>query len=270
MTNDVERMTEAELAVHYYGERSDVDTLGAQVRYRPPRGTRVGVRLSFDEERGIRAAADAAGMTVSAFAAGRPGCSSKPSCRRRPAAPRCRGSSCSSRECVAGPGISLAMPSAAELWRTGVPSAACAPASKVGATRPRSSGGSTPSGSASRSNLAARPRRAGAVAAARSGVRAQPSAAAIRATRTRSCCDRRSSIVDAPALRPTPPTPAGSKSAHSIDGACALSEVSNSGTESWSSSGRSAVRCALVLQDTACWGRGHAADAPQQSQELLK
>ncbi len=67
MTGDVNEMTEAELADHYYDQRDDPATTGEQVDYRPPRGARVGVRLSFDEERCIREAATAAGMTVSAY-----------------------------------------------------------------------------------------------------------------------------------------------------------------------------------------------------------
>ncbi len=67
MTDDVNRMTEAELADHYYAQRNDPDATGEQVDYRPPRGARVGVRLSFDEERRIRESAELAGMTVSAY-----------------------------------------------------------------------------------------------------------------------------------------------------------------------------------------------------------
>jgi len=67
MTDDVKQLTEAELAEHYYAQRGDPDALGEQVDYRPPRGARVGVRLTFDEERRIREAADVAGMTVSAY-----------------------------------------------------------------------------------------------------------------------------------------------------------------------------------------------------------
>lgn len=67
MTDDVNRMTEAELADHYYAQRNDPDATGEQVDYRPPRGARVGVRLSFDEERRIRESAESAGMTVSAY-----------------------------------------------------------------------------------------------------------------------------------------------------------------------------------------------------------
>lgn len=54
------------------------------------------------------------------------------------------------------------------------------------AWRARSAGSSVPSGSASRSNLARRPRRAGSVAALRSRVRAQRSAEAMRAMTARS------------------------------------------------------------------------------------
>lgn len=67
MTNDVKRMTDAELAEHYYARRDNVDPLGEQVQFRPPRGARVGVRLSCEEERQIREAAELAGMTVSAY-----------------------------------------------------------------------------------------------------------------------------------------------------------------------------------------------------------
>jgi site-specific recombinase XerD len=56
----------------------------------------------------------------------------------------------------------------------------------VSARRARSAGSRVPSGSASRSNFARRPRRAGSVAAPRSLVRAQRSAAAIRAITARS------------------------------------------------------------------------------------
>jgi uncharacterized protein (DUF1778 family) len=41
--------------------------VGEPVDYVPPRSTRVAVRLNLDEERRIREAAQAAGMTVSAF-----------------------------------------------------------------------------------------------------------------------------------------------------------------------------------------------------------
>lgn len=67
MTDDVNRMTEAELTDHYYAQRNDPDATGEQVDYRPPRAARVGVRLSFDEERRIRESAELAGMTVSAY-----------------------------------------------------------------------------------------------------------------------------------------------------------------------------------------------------------
>ncbi len=60
-------MTEAELAEHYYAHRDDIDSAGEVVGYVPPRSARVAVRLSFDEERRIRPAADAAGLPVSAF-----------------------------------------------------------------------------------------------------------------------------------------------------------------------------------------------------------
>jgi uncharacterized protein (DUF1778 family) len=60
-------MTEAELADHYHAHRNDADMVGDPVRYVPPRAARVAVRLSFDDERRIREAAQAAGMTVSAF-----------------------------------------------------------------------------------------------------------------------------------------------------------------------------------------------------------
>lgn len=67
MIDDVKQMTGAELADHYYAQRDDADAVGERVDYRPPRGARVGVRLSFDEERRIREAAELAGMTVSAY-----------------------------------------------------------------------------------------------------------------------------------------------------------------------------------------------------------
>lgn len=67
MTDDVKQMTEAQLADHYYAQRDDPEAVGEQVDYRPPRGARVGVRLSFDEARQIREAAELAGMTVSAY-----------------------------------------------------------------------------------------------------------------------------------------------------------------------------------------------------------
>jgi uncharacterized protein (DUF1778 family) len=60
-------MTEAELADHYYAQRDDPDIVGDRVDYVSPRAARVAVRLSFDAERRIRAAAQVAGMTVSAF-----------------------------------------------------------------------------------------------------------------------------------------------------------------------------------------------------------
>jgi len=41
--------------------------VGDVVAYNPPRGARVAVRLTFDEERRTREAADAAGMTMSAL-----------------------------------------------------------------------------------------------------------------------------------------------------------------------------------------------------------
>ncbi len=59
--------TEAELADYYYVYRDDPDMVGDQVDYVPPRAARVAVRLSFEEERHIRQAAQAAGMSVSAF-----------------------------------------------------------------------------------------------------------------------------------------------------------------------------------------------------------
>ncbi|MGI8702236.1 MAG: plasmid mobilization protein [Nocardioidaceae bacterium] len=67
MSSDVNEMTESHLADHYYAQRDDPATTGEQVDFRPPRGARVGVRLSFEEERCIREAADMAGMTVSAY-----------------------------------------------------------------------------------------------------------------------------------------------------------------------------------------------------------
>jgi uncharacterized protein (DUF1778 family) len=60
-------MTEAELAEYYYEHRNDSDMLGEQVDYVPPRAARIAVRLSHEEERRIRQAAQAAGMSVSAF-----------------------------------------------------------------------------------------------------------------------------------------------------------------------------------------------------------
>lgn len=63
----VAEMTDAELAEYYYAHRDDPAMVGEEVAYTPPRGARVAVRLSFDEERRIREAAEAAGMTVSAF-----------------------------------------------------------------------------------------------------------------------------------------------------------------------------------------------------------
>ena len=60
-------MTEAELADYFYAHRDDPDAVGEEVAYTAPRGARVAVRLSFDEERRIRQAAEEAGMTVSAF-----------------------------------------------------------------------------------------------------------------------------------------------------------------------------------------------------------
>ncbi|MGH3439492.1 MAG: plasmid mobilization protein, partial [Sciscionella sp.] len=60
-------MTEGELADYYYAHRDDPDMLGEQVDYVPPRAARVAVRLNLEEDRQIREAAHAAGMTVSAF-----------------------------------------------------------------------------------------------------------------------------------------------------------------------------------------------------------
>jgi uncharacterized protein (DUF1778 family) len=62
-----EEMTEAEEAEYLYAHRDDPDLAGEEVPYTPPRGARVAVRLSFDEERRIRQAAEEAGMSVSAF-----------------------------------------------------------------------------------------------------------------------------------------------------------------------------------------------------------
>lgn len=62
-----EQMTEAELADYYYAHRDDPDRLGEQVGYIPPRAARVAVRLSIEEEKRIRQAAQHAGMSVSAF-----------------------------------------------------------------------------------------------------------------------------------------------------------------------------------------------------------
>ena len=63
----LDEMTEAELAEHYYSHRDDIDSAGEEVDYVPPRAARVAIRLSFEEERRIRQAAEAAGMSVSAF-----------------------------------------------------------------------------------------------------------------------------------------------------------------------------------------------------------
>lgn len=60
-------MTEAELAEYYYAHRDDPDMLAEQVDYVPPRAARIAVRLSHEEERRIRQAAQTAGMSVSAF-----------------------------------------------------------------------------------------------------------------------------------------------------------------------------------------------------------
>jgi uncharacterized protein (DUF1778 family) len=62
-----EQMTEDELADYYYAHRDDPNAIGEQVDYVPPRAARVAVRLSFEEEHRIRQAAEAAGMSVSAF-----------------------------------------------------------------------------------------------------------------------------------------------------------------------------------------------------------
>ncbi len=62
-----DEMTEAELADYYYARRDDPEMVGESVDYVPPRGARVAVRLNLEEERRIREAAHAAGMTVSAF-----------------------------------------------------------------------------------------------------------------------------------------------------------------------------------------------------------
>lgn len=63
----LDEMTEAELAEHYYAHREDIDSAGDEVDYVPPRAARVAIRLSFEEERRIRRAAEAAGMSVSGF-----------------------------------------------------------------------------------------------------------------------------------------------------------------------------------------------------------
>ncbi|MGH3735393.1 MAG: plasmid mobilization protein [Micromonosporaceae bacterium] len=63
----VSEMSEAELAEYYFAHRHDPDMAGDQVAYTPPRGQRVAIRLSLDEERRVREAAQAVGMTVSAF-----------------------------------------------------------------------------------------------------------------------------------------------------------------------------------------------------------
>jgi uncharacterized protein (DUF1778 family) len=60
-------MNEGELAEHDYVHREDTDSAGEEVDYVAPRAARVAVRLSFEEERRIRQAAEAAGMSVSAF-----------------------------------------------------------------------------------------------------------------------------------------------------------------------------------------------------------
>lgn len=60
-------MSEALAADHYYAHREDADIVGDEVDYVPPRAARVAVRLSFEEERRIRQAAQNAGMTVSSF-----------------------------------------------------------------------------------------------------------------------------------------------------------------------------------------------------------
>lgn len=62
-----DEMSEAELAEYYYAHRDDPDMVSEEVAYNPPRGARVAVRLTFDEERRIREAAEAAEMTMSAF-----------------------------------------------------------------------------------------------------------------------------------------------------------------------------------------------------------
>lgn len=62
-----EEMTETELADYYYTHRDDPDMLGEQVGYIPPRTARVAVRLSIEEEKHIRQAAQHADMSVSAF-----------------------------------------------------------------------------------------------------------------------------------------------------------------------------------------------------------
>lgn len=60
-------MTETELGEYYYAHRDDPDMLAEPVEYVPPRAARIAVRLSLEEERRIRQAAQAAGMSVSAF-----------------------------------------------------------------------------------------------------------------------------------------------------------------------------------------------------------
>lgn len=62
-----DEMSEAEEADFLYAHRDDPDLVGEEVPYKAPRGARVAVRLSFDEERRIREAAEAVGMSLSAF-----------------------------------------------------------------------------------------------------------------------------------------------------------------------------------------------------------
>ncbi|MDN5861268.1 MAG: hypothetical protein L0H84_21910 [Pseudonocardia sp.] len=62
-----DEMTEAKLADYYYTRRDDPEMIGERVDYVPPRAARVAVRLSTEEDRRVREAAQAAGMTVSAF-----------------------------------------------------------------------------------------------------------------------------------------------------------------------------------------------------------
>jgi uncharacterized protein (DUF1778 family) len=68
MSDDhLDDMGEAEAADRYYAHRDEADTVGEEVAYVPPRGARIALRLSFDDERHIRQAAERAGITVSAF-----------------------------------------------------------------------------------------------------------------------------------------------------------------------------------------------------------
>jgi uncharacterized protein (DUF1778 family) len=66
-SDDVNAMTEAELAEHFYAHRDDL--AGEEVDSRPPTrlDVMVSARFSRDEAQVLREAAESAGMSISAF-----------------------------------------------------------------------------------------------------------------------------------------------------------------------------------------------------------